>query len=260
MTILRWLIYMQLISLNTWGARAGVDNLLAFFEHHKDVDIFCLQEIWNGGEQMLDASAAGRSMQGVDTEILAKISSVLKDHVAYFRPSFFDFWGLTIFVKKDIRIREEGEKFIYRERGYISEHDIADHARHLQYITIDAIDGPRTIINLHAAWQANGKDDTPARLLQSENIVEFTKTLGHPFILCGDFNLLPTTQSIQILESAGLRNLIREYRITSTRTSLYTKPIRFADYTFVSNGINVSNFQILPEEVSDHSAMRVEFE
>jgi exonuclease III len=253
-------MYMQIISLNTWGARAGIDNLLAFFEHHKDVDVFCLQEIWNGGEHMLDTSAAGRGMEHVDTKLLTKIAAVLDGHVAYFRPSFFDFWGLTIFVKIDIRVREEGERFIYQERGYISEHDIADHARHLQYITIDAADGPRTIINLHAAWQANGKDDTPARLLQSNNIVEFTKTLNHPFILCGDFNLLPTTKSIQILESTGLRNLIREYGITSTRTSFCTKPIRFADYTFVSPELRISNFQILPDEVSDHSAMYLECE
>lgn len=251
---------MQLISLNAWGARAGIDKLLGFFEHRKDVDIFCLQEIWNGGEHMLDKMAAGRGMEGVDTALLSKIAAVLKDHVAYFRPHFFDFWGLAMFVKKDIHVREEGERFVYQEQGYISAHDIADHARNLQYLTIETLQGPRTIIQLHAAWQANGKEDTPERLRQSEKIIQFCQTLDHPFVLCGDFNLLPTTQSIHMLESAGLRNLIREHGVTSTRTSFYTKPSRFADYTFISPGINLSTFQILPEEVSDHNAMYLAFE
>lgn len=250
---------MQLISLNTWGAQAGIDKLLGFFERHKDVDVFCLQEVLNGGEHMVGKLAAGRSIQNIDTALLSKIAEVLKDHAVYFRPSFSDFWGLAVFVKKDIHVREEGERFIYRERGYISEHDIADHARNLQYLTIETPQGPRTIIQLHAAWQANGKEDTPERLQQSEKIIQFCQTLDHPFVLCGDFNLLPTTQSIQILESVDLRNLIREYGITSTRTSFYTKPSRFADYTFISPGINLSTFQILPEEVSDHNAMYLDF-
>jgi hypothetical protein len=63
-----------------------------------------------------------------------------------------------------------------------------------------------------------------------------------------------------MLEEAGLRNLIKGYGITSTRTSLYKKEHRFADYTFVSENISVIDFKILPEEVSDHNAMYLDFE
>ena len=37
---------MKIITLNTWGGRAGEERLLDFFNTHKDdTDIFCLQEI-----------------------------------------------------------------------------------------------------------------------------------------------------------------------------------------------------------------------
>ena len=37
-----------------------------------------------------------------------------------------------------------------------------------------------------------------------------------PFVLCGDFNLLPGAESLRMLETAGLRNLVAEFGVTST--------------------------------------------
>ncbi len=80
------------------------------------------------------------------------------------------------------------------------------------------------------------------------------------FILCGDFNLLPETESLQLFERAGLRNLIKEYGITSTRTSFYNKPVPYADYAFITNGVNLIDFKVLPEEVSDHAPLYIEID
>jgi exonuclease III len=41
---------MKIITLNTWGGIAGTQGLLDFFKKHEDTDIFCLQEIFNGGK------------------------------------------------------------------------------------------------------------------------------------------------------------------------------------------------------------------
>ena len=90
---------------------------------------------------------------------------------------------------------------------------------------------------------------------QSKAISDFVLKQGGDIILCGDFNLLPDTESIAILEKFDLKNLIKEYDIKSTRTSLYKKPLQFADYVFVSKGINVLDFKVLPDEVSDHSPL-----
>ena len=79
-------------------------------------------------------------------------------------------------------------------------------------------------------------------------------------MLCGDFNLLPDTESLRMLESAGLRNLVVECGVTSTRTSLYARPEPFADYVFVSDGIAVRDFHVLPDVVSDHTPLLLEFD
>jgi len=221
----------KLITLNTWGGRAGKEPLLDFFRKYKDVDVFCLQEI----------------------------SEILGDHQSYFRPLVLNDYGLQMLVKNNFTVKEEGELFIYKYKGFIAEEDIGDHGRPLQYVTLDLPKGPLTIINLHGAWiKGKNKVDTEERINQSKKIVEFVSGLPNGFILCGDFNLLPNTESMAVLEKAGMRNLIKEYSITSTRTSFYEGPEKYADYIFVSKGLEVKEFKVLPEEVSDHSALLLE--
>ena len=93
-----------------------------------------------------------------------------------------------------------------------------------------------------------------------KKIAELIKTIEGEVVICGDFNLLPDTKSIKMLEEAGLVNLIKEYRITSTRTSLYSKSEKFADYIFVSKGVSVKDFKVLSDEVSDHTPLYLELE
>jgi endonuclease/exonuclease/phosphatase family metal-dependent hydrolase len=64
---------------------------------------------------------------------------------------------------------------------------------------------------------------------------------------------------MMIEEKLGCIDLIKKYGITSTRTSLYLKPIKFADYVFVSKGIDVIDFKVLPDEVSDHAPLLLDF-
>ncbi|OGL67290.1 hypothetical protein A2856_01205 [Candidatus Uhrbacteria bacterium RIFCSPHIGHO2_01_FULL_63_20] len=86
------------------------------------------------------------------------------------------------------------------------------------------------VVNFHGLWNGLGKDDSPDRLEQSRKIVETIKKIDGEIILCGDFNLNPNTESMAIVEAAGLRNLVKEYGITSTRTSLYAKPGRITSW------------------------------
>jgi endonuclease/exonuclease/phosphatase family metal-dependent hydrolase len=251
---------MKIISLNTWGGVAGLDGLLDFFRRHADVDIFCLQEVWHGGAHMRGSVAGGKRLENFIPELYAEIGNALPYHVGYFRPHFHEWYGLAIFVKKDLEVKEEGEIFVYKNRGFISDKDAGNHARNLQYIILRTAKGMRAIVNFHGLWNGMGKSDTEDRLSQSDNIVAFLRTLSRPSVLCGDFNLLPDTQSIKKIEDAGMRNLIKEFGITSTRSNFYKKPLRFADYTFVSSDIAVHDFKMLPDEISDHLAMYLDFE
>ncbi len=113
------------------------------------------------------------------------------------------------------------------------------------------------ICNFHGLWNGKGKSDTEDRLKQSEKILEFIGGTDDSVILAGDFNLSPDTESLAMLEK-DMRNLIKEYGITSTRTSYYEKENKFADYVLVSPGIAVKDFRVLPDEVSDHAALYLE--
>lgn len=252
---------MKIVSLNTWGGRAGEDNLLDFFAKRKDVDVFCLQEIWSAPYENFDGHAAGGvaiDHSKIMTEGMQKISSTLPNHTKYFRPHFMDNYGLLMLVKKDLDVITEDEIFVYKEKGHIPDGDIGNHARNIQYVTLMTNGRPVTIFNFHGLWNGKGKTDTDDRISQSQNISNFIESLNGECVLCGDFNLLPNTKSIQILEESGLRNLIKEYKVKSTRTSYYTKPEKHADYVFVSSGIKVGDFQVLPDEVSDHTPLLIE--
>ncbi len=252
---------MKLISLNTWGGRAGKKDFLNFFDTHKNVDVFCLQETWLTTHKHLDGKKAGGQVIDYTSVVLIdEIASVIPGHTGYFRPHFFDTYGLMTFTKKDFPVTEEGEVFVFKEKGYRSEGDLGNHARNIQYITTHKNGKVITIINFHGLWNGKGKTDTEDRIQQSKNILEFIRKIPGECILIGDFNLLPETKSLQMFELFGLRNLIKEYGITSTRTSFYKKPERYADYAFVTKGLVVKKFEVLSDEVSDHAALYLEIE
>lgn len=188
------------------------------------------------------------------------ISSILNDHKSFFSPSFKDNYGLLELVKNDYTILVDGEVYVHKDKDYIPEKDIGNHARNMQYVTFERNKEPITVMNFHGLWSDKGKCDTEDRIMQSKNIINFIKTLKGEVILFGDFNLLPDTESIKIIENSGLINLIKKYNIKSTRTSFYTKSEKFADYCFVSKGIKVKKFRVLEDEVSDHSALELEIE
>jgi endonuclease/exonuclease/phosphatase family metal-dependent hydrolase len=238
--------------LNTWGGRAGKDKILNFFNKYKDIDIFCLQEIWSEHNKVDMVSHNGDIQNS-----LQDIAEILSDYFFYFRPQCSDNYGLVMFVKKNINIVEEGEIFVHRSKGHVPVGD-ENNARNLQYIKIETKDNPIVVMNFHGLWNDKNKMDSEDRLLQSEKMVDFIKRFTMPIVLCGDFNMLPDTKSLKMVEDVGLVNLIKKFNITSTRTSFYNKPVKFADYCLVSKDIKVKDFKVLPDEVSDHSPLYIE--
>lgn len=257
---------MKLICLNIWGGRAGKEGLLAFFEKYRDTtDIFCLQEVWADKYENLEGSLAGGvpiNNSLIMTQALQEISAVLPNHVAYFRPSFLGSYGLCTYVRKGVKVLEEGDVFVHLEREHIIPEglDVGTHARNLQYVSLKNGATQETIMNFHGLWNGRGKSNTPERIVQSERIIEFLRSRNEPFVLVGDFNLTPETESLKMLEYGGIRNLVTELGITSTRTNLYAKPGKHANYVFVSPGITVRDFKVLPDEVSDHAPLYLDFE
>lgn len=246
---------MKLINLNVWGGKVG-EPLSRFVKEHADTDIFCFQEVFDDS-----ANKNPWHFEGSHVNLLTELKSLLPNHVPFFCPTVEDFYGITSFVKKDFPVRAAGEVVIYENEKYSWRQNDANHTRKMLWLEID---GGRafSIMNVHGLWNGRGKTDTPERIEQSKRVKEFMDSIKMPKILCGDFNLLPDTESVKMLEK-DMRNLVKEYNVESTRTSLYTraeKNGRFADYIFLSNDIKVIDFKVLPDEVSDHAALYIEFE
>lgn len=243
---------MKIITLNTWTGKIS-SKLHDFITEHQDVDIFLLQEVTN--------NATERTVwdDSEQKELFKNISSLLPEHDGFFNPSVFDEWGLAMFVKKDVMVTETGEVFVHNHRDSMVGRDCTTVGRNIQYATLMHKGSPITVVNFHGLWNGGGKTDSEDRINQSRRIVDFIKNISHNVILAGDFNLLPDTDSLKIIEKElGLRNLISDYNVISTRTSHYTKPEKYADYIFVSPDIEVKNFAVLPDEVSDHAPLFME--
>jgi endonuclease/exonuclease/phosphatase family metal-dependent hydrolase len=243
---------MKLISLNTWGARAGLPLIKGFFEKYQGADVFCLQEIW----QTKDASIIEARDPRLVPDLLEHIVSYLPDFNYFFRPQYRGIYGLATFVRKTIPVLSEDELFVFKHQGYENPEAIGNHGRNIQYLTLQTPAGPLTVINFHGLWNGQGKSDSEDRLLQSRKIAEFIKGLTNPYVLAGDFNLTPNTQSFKILAEACPRDLVAEYGVKSTRSSFYPKAERLADYILTCGRTKASSFEVLPDEVSDHLALR----
>jgi endonuclease/exonuclease/phosphatase family metal-dependent hydrolase len=247
---------MKLITLNTWGGRAGLDGIKTFVQKNKDVDVFCLQEIWQAEDTSL-IEVVGLPFV---TNLLTQIATSLPEFQFFFRPQYRGIYGLATFVRKEIPVIEEGELFVFKDQGFENPVAVGNHARNIQHLTLRINNGLVTVVNFHGLWNGNGKTDSADRIMQSQKIAQFLNDLKNPYILAGDFNLNPDTESFKILENICPRNLVKDYGVTSTRTSLYPKPGKFADYILTCEHTKTADFKVLPDEVSDHSPLFASFE
>ncbi|MEN9647453.1 MAG: hypothetical protein RLY57_257 [Candidatus Parcubacteria bacterium] len=248
---------MKLVTLNTWCGRVR-DKYKDFFDVYPHIDIWCFQEVFNNADTYIDPVI---DHSDADKKLLGTLQSYLKDFNVEFCQVLSNFYGIASFVNKNIEIIDRGEVLVAKGDWWnLTDTHNRDHHRKLQWMELKINEKKVLIAHVHLTHRPEGKSDNKKRLQQSRIIAEFLNMFDCPKILCGDFNLLPDTESIKIIEDAGMRNLVTEYKIPSTRTELYKKPLQFADYIFVSPEIQVNDFKVLPEVVSDHAPLYIDFE
>lgn len=254
---------MRLVSLNVWGGKV-FDPLMKFVtEQAAQTDIFCFQEVFHNevGEAELTDTYHPNLFNELATRLPGHQGSfaLYESGHSYSAPVDYALeFGVAIFIRKDWEITEQGTVWV-TDRDKDEKSAFLD--RNMQFATVQSPQGPFSICNLHGIWLENvGKIDAPIRLEQSRAVRAQMKRLAQPQILCGDFNLNPDTKSLRILEE-GMRNLIREYQIPSTRNEFYKSDVsQFADYTIVSPEITKTGFAVPDLPISDHRPMILEFE
>ena len=207
---------------------------------------------------MASKAALEKAPVGTRTDVFSKITQILTTFQVFFAPAQDQASGLAIFVKRGHNIGQQGDPFIFRSRDSMLENDGRTLGRNLQYVQFVLDEKKFTVSHFHGLWTGDGKKDTPSRIEQSQKLRSILDPMEGAKILCGDFNLMPNTESLNILEQ-NMRNLIDEHGITSTRSHHYRKAERFADYILITPDVEVVKFGVLPIVVSDHLPLYLEF-
>lgn len=249
---------MKLISLNTWGCRV-TEPLFDFIKNNAAMtDIFCFQEVLKGGK--------GKTHRGEVKNGYEDVSHILPNHKGYFSEygeggyysessKSLDFkYGIACFVKSNLKQSGGQGIILYDPTRKWRDYSGRFAAGVALAVSVEGL----AVVNVHGMWQGGIKADTEAKIEQSKKILDLAEKTGGRKIICGDFNMLPDTKSIQMLADR-YTDLIKEYGIKETRSVLYTKDTRHADYVFVAKDISVKDFSVPNVTVSDHLPLIVEF-
>ena len=257
---------MKLISLNVWGGKI-YEPLLEFIGREAAAtDVFCFQEVIFDGQAGVGPEGSRANLY---TELQVKLPAfngyaVRAEKGADFAGTILDGEeniGQAIFVRKTRPVLETGHFTVFSP-GEL-EVSLIGPTGLFQWIRLGGAERDRIIGHIHGLWFPDGKKDRPERLRQSEVLLDFYRGREGDKILCGDFNLNPQTESVALLER-DFRNLIKQNGIASTRNGHYPNAAKYndfiSDYAFVSPDLHLSKFEVLPDAVSDHLPLVLEFE
>ncbi len=258
----------RIASVNAWGG-ALCEALLGWLPR-SGAHVVCLQEVtrtpglrewtrFDDGERTLPQRA----------DLFDDVRGALPRHQAIFATSDSgpvhddtgglhrqDF-GLATLVAEHLPVVGLDSAFVH---GQFTDHVqwTVDRPRvALAVRTVDRAAGRSVwVVQVHGLRDPAGKGDTPARRRQAERLAQLVRRIRGPHdlvVVCGDLNLLPGSETFDVLADVGLTDLVG---MADTRTSHYRKPVRHASYLLVSDVAAVERFEILAQpEVSDHRAL-----
>lgn len=265
---------MRIVSLNAWGG--GLHKALMPYLAGVDADVLCLQEVTRSPDVTADwlVYRDGDLRLPQRANLFEDIRALLPGHDASFFPTargeLFDGeasvrseFGLATFVRRRYPVIAEAADFVH---GSFSHDGWGPHPRsrnaHVLRLADHGGNRPVTIAQMHGLRDIGGKTDTPERASQAEALVALIERVrrdGDRLVVCGDFNLLPDSETFATLARLGLRDLVTTGGFTDTRTSHYEKAGRFADYLLVTPDTPVAAFDVVAApEVSDHRALLVD--
>lgn len=265
---------MRILCLNGWGGK--LHDALAAYVRSVSPDILCLQEVVHtpaSDKDWLDYRD-GDHVLPQRANFFRDMADALAGHASIFCPAaqgvlwdgeeaIASQWGLATFVRAGFPVIGQMQAFVHK--GF-SPDGYGDHPRSRNAHAIRVYDyqrqWPVCIVHTHGLRDLNGKMDTPERMAQAGKLADLVGAAAEPgdrIVLCGDFNVEQDSETFEILGRIGLRDLVTAGGHQGTRTSLYTKPGRFADYMLVNDAVEVRRFEVVTHpEVSDHCPLLLE--
>ncbi|WP_407494207.1 endonuclease/exonuclease/phosphatase family protein [Pseudooceanicola sp. MF1-13] len=264
---------MRVISLNAWGGRL-VDNMVAYLADAQP-DILCLQEVVQTPDSpadLLEYRDDGMQLPQ-RANVIDDVAKALPGHAITFCPAARGnlwhgdqavptYWGLATFIHPRLTLVGQVQGFVH---GTFGTDGFGDHPRsrtgHVARVW-HPDQGFLTVGHMHGLRDMAGKMDTPLRSEQARRFGDMVKAVhqpGDPTVVCGDFNVLPGSETLRILARTTPYDLVTSRGHDGTRTSFYEKPEKFADYMLVNGPLKDADFEVVrTPEVSDHCALRLD--
>lgn len=260
---------MKLLNLNI-GIKINNTREVTDFIKKQDADIVAIQEIVRHLEDKVFEEFKSK----------AGIESVVGNMYPY---SFFGPLWITDAFRKEGKIHRDFGGLIEQGNEILSKYPIVeaenehyyksysyaldwtnwkkeDHGRALETVELDINGKSLQVLNLHGIWTEDKKGDDRT-IKQCQFVVEKAKKKKISTIITGDFNLLPETESIQLINKDFV-NLIEKYKIKSTRPDFNDEletGRNVVDYIFVSEDIKVKDFKVIETKITDHFPLLLEF-
>lgn len=266
---------LRIVSLNAWGGRCwpALGEWIAALKP----DVLCLQEVTRApcpSPPWLEYRDAHRVLDQ-RTDLFADVSACLPGWQAGFAAAargplrspegrkWVSEHGLGTWVAPGLAVTERVQGFVhgsFRRDGWGPE----PVPRAMQVLRIELPNNGETCVigHFHGLRDPSGKGDTPARARQAGKALALLRgvaTEGEAVVMGGDFNILPGAESFAIWRNGGLADQVAARGIADTRTVLYRKPQRHANYMLTGGALDILSFEVPGSPVvSDHRAMIID--
>jgi len=258
---------MKIISFNI-GIKIDNSTQVAEYLKAQQADIICLQEVMRPLEP--SAYAMFRSEE--------TIRDILKDDYSFY---FFAPEWVANKHKRHVRPNEKGIRdfggMVEQGKLVLSKHPILhgynyfyhknyefdcdrtnfyngdDHGRALQICEIEINGVIIQVANVHGIYSSD-KLDSDRSIRQIQFILSKLQEKNLPNILLGDFNLLPTTESIALINK-NYHNINNTFKISKT-----IPKGKMIDYVFLSRELTAGKLIVEEIDISDHYPIILELE
>ena len=264
---------MKLISLNVALFEANNDKLKTFLRN-QNADLLCLQEVTrridvSAKPELISKEVIDRSSEELSHSFFAPIWILSKFEQGSFHGDdyfSFDIGGKVEFgnyIRSRYPIYKGENIFVQNNFAYITDWSRwpEEDYRGFQVVDLEVRGKDLRLINYHGIWSKD-KQGSQKTKQACELIRDYGLNSNGAVIICGDFNLFPETDSIQVL-SNSFKNLCEAFAIESTRpqsNELSGKHRNVVDYIFVNDKVKVTDFAVLQTDVSDHLPLVMQFD
>lgn len=244
---------MKIVQLNIWMGK--IEGQLQRFFENTDADVICMQEVINSDDATLHVS-----------RLWFETSRILKANPEFKYYKYFPNWSTNIvngtmqmgnFVISKIPIVSTDSIFVNGE--YTENVVLVEKPSNNTAVDIVRLENGITVVNHHGFWRKSpvGDEDSIRVFKKVGEVVEPLAKEG-PLVMCGDLNIINASPAFRSLDF--LRDLTDENKLETTLSGMKFDGKVPCDHILVNDEIEVKDFGVIPEIVSDHLALYAEIE